>query len=62
MRDMVKASSKDYEFDESLFSALGNKLLQYKVEHKISWTTPTLSHLDPRTRQNDEEIMQILYI
>ena len=62
MRDMVKTSPKDCEFDESLFSALDNGLLQSKVKHKISWTTPTLSHLDPRTRQNDEEIMQILHI
>ena len=36
MRDTVKASPKDCEFDESLFPALGNKLLQPKVEHKIS--------------------------
>ena len=27
MRDTVKASPKDYKFDESLFSALGNELL-----------------------------------
>ena len=62
MRDTVKASPKDCEFDESLFPALGNGLLQPKVEQKISWTTPTLSHLDLRTRQNDEEIIQILPI
>ena len=62
MRDTVTASPKDCEFDESLFPALDNDLLQPKVEHKIFWTTPTLSHLDPRTRQNDEEIMQILHI
>ena len=62
MRDTVKASPKDCEFNESIFPALGNDLLQSKVEHKISWTTSTLSHLDPRTRQNDEEIMQILHI
>ena len=61
MRDTVKASPKDCEFDESLFPALGNGLLQPKVEQK-SWTTPTLSQLDPRTRQNDEEIMKILHI
>ena len=54
---MVKASPKDCEFDESLFPTLGNGLLQHKVEQKIYWTTPTLSHLDLRTRQNDEEIM-----
>ena len=62
MRDTVKVSPKDCELVESLFPVLGNELLQPKVEQKISWTTPTLSHLDPRTRQNDEEIMQILHI
>ena len=44
MRDTVNASPKDCEFDESLFPALGNELLQPKVEQKISWTTPTLSY------------------
>ena len=62
MRDTVTASPKDCEFDESLFPVVGNGLLQPKVEHKISWTTSTLSHLDMRTRQNDEEIIQILPI
>ena len=62
MRDMVKASSKHCEFDESLFPALGNELLQPNIEHKISWTTATLSYLDPKTKQNDEEIMQIIHI
>ena len=62
MWDRVNVSTKDCEFDESLFLALGNRLLRPKVEQKILRTTPTLSHLDPRTRQNDEEIMQILHI
>ena len=62
MWDMVNASPKDCEFDESLFPALGNELLQPKVEQKIYWTTLTLSHLDLRTWQNDEEIIQILPI
>ena len=60
--DTVNTSPKDCKFDEYLFSALGNGLLQPKVEQKISWTTPTLSHLDLRTRQNDEEIIPILPI
>ena len=62
MWDTVNASPKDCKFDESLFPALGNELLQPKVEQKIYWTTPTLSHLDLRIRQNDEEIIQILPI
>ena len=53
---------KTVSLNESLFPALGNELLQPKVEQKIYWTTPTLSHLDMRTRQNDEEIIQILPI
>ena len=40
-----------------LFPALGNELLQSKAEHVIYWTTPLLSHLDQRTKQNDEEVL-----
>jgi len=60
--DAFKARFDDCVFNESLFPALGNEISQPKADRQISWTTPTLSHFDPRTRQNEEEVLKILHI
>ena len=60
--DAFKAYFKACEFDESQFPALGNNMLIVEAKQTISWTTPELSHFDPRTRQNEKEIRKILHI
>ena len=49
-------------FDETVFPSLGgdkNKNVQQERQ-KLSWSVPTLSHLDPRTAQCNNEVQRIL--
>ena len=49
--DAFKARFDDCVFDETLFPTLGSEFLQPKAARQISWTTPTLSHFDPKLRR-----------
>ncbi|KAM1442603.1 hypothetical protein ACFX1T_010164 [Malus domestica] len=49
--DLFTARFADCRFYETVFPSLrGDKNVNVPNErHELSWTTPTLSHLDPRT-------------
>ena len=49
-------------FNETVFPSLGgDKNVNVPNERReLSWTTPTLSHLDPRTAQSEAEVQRIL--
>ena len=56
--DLFTAHFMDYHFYETVFLSLrGDKNVNVPEErHKLSWTTPTLSHLDTRTTQSETEM------
>ena len=66
--DVFTARLADCQFDETVFPPLGgekeisSKRLVPEKRRELSWTTPTLSHLDPRTPQCDYEIRRILHL
>ncbi|KAM1151272.1 hypothetical protein ACFX19_034611 [Malus domestica] len=52
----------DCHFYETIFLSLGGdkKVNVPEEQRKLSWMTPTLSHLDPRTAQSETEVQHIL--
>ena len=60
--DLFTTCFTDCHFDETVFPSLGgDKNVNVLVEcHKLSWYTPTMSHLDPRTTQSETEARHIL--
>ncbi|KAM1902231.1 hypothetical protein ACFX14_030963 [Malus domestica] len=51
-------------FYETVFPSLGedkNVNVPEKL-HELSWTTPTLSHLNPRTAKSEIAVQHILYL
>ncbi|XP_068329618.1 uncharacterized protein [Pyrus communis] len=63
-RDLFTAHFTDCHFDEAVFLSLrGDKITNVPVEHhELSWITPTMSYLDPRTPQSETEVQRILDI
>ena len=60
--DLFTARFADCHFDETIFPSLGgdrNNFVPQKRQ-ELSWSVPTLSHLDPRTTQCDLEVRRIL--
>ncbi|XP_026378850.1 uncharacterized protein LOC113273324 [Papaver somniferum] len=49
--DVFKARFADCHFDESNFTSLGGEKLKLEERREISWNTPYLSRLDPRTSE-----------
>ena len=62
--DLFTARFADCHFDETVFPSLGgDKHANVPVERReLSWYTPTMSHLDPRTAQSETEVRQIIDI
>lgn len=60
--DLFTARFADCHFYETVFPSLGgDKNVNVPNERReLSWTTPTLSHLDPRTAQSEAEVQRIL--
>ncbi|KAM2687121.1 hypothetical protein EV2_009927 [Malus domestica] len=60
--DMFTAHLADCHFYKTVFLSLGgDKNVNVPEERReLSWTTPTLSHLDPRTAQSEAEVQRIL--
>ncbi|KAM2817807.1 hypothetical protein COP1_041878 [Malus domestica] len=60
--DLFTARFADCHFYETVFPSLGgDKNVNVPNERReLSWTTPTLSHLDPRTSQSEAEVQRIL--
>ena len=51
--DVFMARFADYHFNEAIFSALGGEKKQLKKE--ITWSEPSLLHLDPHTKQCESQ-------
>ena len=49
-------------FDESVFPPLGGDKPIYNKWREITWNTPSLLHLDPRTKQFELEVQRILHL
>ncbi|KAM2885697.1 hypothetical protein COP2_012840 [Malus domestica] len=60
--DLFTTRFTDCHFYETVFPSLGgDKSVNVPEERReLSWTTPTLSHLDPRTAQSETEVHCIL--
>ncbi|KAK1427731.1 hypothetical protein QVD17_16425 [Tagetes erecta] len=48
------------QFDESVFPSLGGE--SKNKEKNISWCEPSLSYLDPRTKQCETEVQRIMHL
>ena len=58
--DVFKARFDDCHFNEAMFPALGGE--NKKRENDVSWCVPSLSHLDPRTKQCETEVQKIIHL
>ncbi|PRQ59184.1 putative RNA-directed DNA polymerase [Rosa chinensis] len=60
--DLFTARFADCHFDETVFPPLGgDKNVTVPDERReLTWNVPTMSHLDPRTAQCDNEVRRIL--
>ncbi|KAM2710919.1 hypothetical protein EV2_048439 [Malus domestica] len=60
--DLFTTHFVDCHLYETIFPTLrGDKNVNVPKEiHELSWTTPTLSHLDPHTAQFETEVQRIL--
>lgn len=58
--DLFTARFADCHFNESIFPTLGGENKQLKNE--ISWKESSLSHLDPRTKQCELEVQNIIHL
>ncbi|KAM2449445.1 hypothetical protein PS1_019546 [Malus domestica] len=56
--DIFTTCFADCHFDETVFLSLGgDKHANVPVErHELSWYASTMSHLDPRTAQSENEV------
>ena len=52
----------DCHFDEYVFPPLGGDKPIYNKWREITWNTPSLLHLDPRTKQSELEVQIILHL
>ena len=60
--NLFTARFTDCHFYETVFPLLGRDKNDNVLEErrKLSWTTPTLSHLDPCTAQSETKVQRIL--
>ena len=58
--DLFTARYADCHFDETLFPPLGGDVTKTQKWQELSWSVPTLSHLDPRTSQSETEVKRLL--
>ncbi|XP_024164094.1 uncharacterized protein LOC112171092 [Rosa chinensis] len=52
----------DCHFDETIFPSLGGDKTVPNERHELMWTVPTISHLDPRTKESEIEVRRILHL
>ncbi|KAJ9544551.1 LOW QUALITY PROTEIN: hypothetical protein OSB04_024258 [Centaurea solstitialis] len=58
--DVFTARFADCHFNETMFPALGG---EKKIkENDVSWCEPSLSYLDPRTKQCEMEVQKIMHL
>ncbi|KAK8341105.1 hypothetical protein V6Z11_A08G147800 [Gossypium hirsutum] len=58
--DLFTARFIDCHFDETTFPILGGEKIQLVKE--ITWNGSSLSHLDPRTSQCEQEVQRIIHL
>ena len=58
--DLFKARFADCHFDESVYPTLGGE--HKSLGKEIDWNSSSLSHLDPRTNQCEQEVQRIIYL
>ena len=51
-----------FHFVESVFPPLGGDKPINNKWREITWNTPSLLHLDPRTKQSELEVQRILHL
>ncbi|KAI3740406.1 hypothetical protein L2E82_30835 [Cichorium intybus] len=57
--DVFTARLADCQFNETIFPSLGG---EKKIQEKdVSWHEPSLSYLDPYTKQRETEVQKIMY-
>ena len=60
--NIFTARFADCHFDESVFSPLGEDKPNSNKWREITWNTPSLLHLDPRTKQYELEVQRIIHL
>ncbi|GJQ91780.1 copia protein [Tanacetum coccineum] len=60
MENLFTTRFADCHFDESVFQTLGRDKKQLGSE--ISWNELSLSHLDPRTKECEQEVQRIIHL
>jgi len=58
--DIFTARFVDCHFNEAIFPALGGKKKQ--LEKEITWSEPSLLHLDPHKKQCELEVQKIIHL
>ena len=58
--DVFTGRFADCHFNEAIFPALGGEKKQ--LEKEITWSEPSLLHLDPHTRQCETEVQKIMHL
>ena len=60
--NLFTARFANCHFDESVFPPLGGDKPINNKWREITWNTPSLLHLDPRTKQSELEVQRILHL
>ena len=60
--NLFTAHFANCHFDESVFPPLGRDKPINNKWREITWNTPSLLHLDPRTKQFELEVQRILHL
>ena len=60
--NLFTAHFADFHFDESVFPPLGEDKPNSNKWSEITWNTPSLLHLDPRTKQSELEVQRIIHL
>ena len=61
--DLFKEIFVDYQFDETVFPALGGDKSKFDKEiQEILWNAASLSHYDPHTNQCELEVQKIIHL
>ena len=60
--NLFTAHFADCHFDESVFPPLGEDKPNSNKWREITWNTPSLLHLDPRTKQSKLEVQKIIHL
>ena len=61
-RNLFTAHFAYCHFDESIFPPIGEDKPNSNKWREITWNTPSLLHLDPRTKQSELEVQRIIHL